>query len=123
MHILPKVVKYENLVLTRGMNKKDSSKVQSWLGSKFRGADPGNLSAEGAAAAALSMVPSIISQFIPGGTASVTLYDSNMTEVFTWHLRNVFPVKWEGPALDGNAKGIAEEKLTLFHEGFLDSGF
>jgi phage tail-like protein len=123
MHILAKVVKYEKITLTRAMTKKDSKKVQDWLGSKFRGADPGNLSAEGAAAAALSMVPSIISQFIPGATAAITLYDQANTEVYTWHLRNVFPLKWEGPQLDGNGKGIAEEKLTLFHEGFLDSGF
>ena len=121
--ILPKCVKYDNVVLTRAMTAKDSTKVQNWLGSKYRGADPGNLSAEGAAAAAKSMIPSIIAQFIPGGTAAITLYDAQGGSVYTWHLRNAFPLKWEGPALDGNAKGIAEERLTLFHEGFLDNGF
>src|SRR6266508_3823800 len=123
MVILPKVVKYDKVVLTRAMSKKESTKLQRWLGSKFRSADPGNLSAEGAATAAMSMVPSIISQFLPGGTAAITLFDSHGEDVCSWSLRNAFPIKWEGPALDGNAKGVAEKKLTLFHEGFLDDGF
>ncbi len=118
--MLATIVKYEPIVLARAMNATDSPKLQKWLGEKFRGADPGHLSAEGGIAFAKSMIPSIGAQFMARGDAvSITLYDARGEIVYTWELRNAFPIKWEGPAMDGVTSKIAEEKLTLFHEGFL----
>ncbi|MFG2794554.1 phage tail protein [Streptomyces sp. NPDC048419] len=55
-----------------------------------------------------------------GGTASITLADSELNPIHTWTLRGVFPSKWTGPDLDAMGAGaVALERLELKHTGFL----
>ena len=37
--------------------------------------------------------------------------------VMTWRVRNAWPIKFSGPALDGAASAIAVEEIVLAHEG------
>jgi phage tail-like protein len=98
--ILAGRIEYSPVTLVRAMNPADSKRVQNWL--KSRVADWVNASSIGG-----------------GGTAEITLLDSAMNAVASWSLRNVYPSKWDGPELDVNTFGIAVEKLTIVHEGFL----
>jgi len=98
--ILQGRIEYPPVTLVRAMNSVDSKRVQGWL--KSRVADWVNASSSGG-----------------GGTAEITLLDSNLNPVASWSLRNVYPSKWDGPELDVNTFGIAVEKLTIVHEGFL----
>lgn len=99
-HILPEKIKYQEIKLERAMNAADSAQVQAWLSSKVS-AYMHNSGAGG------------------GSTAQITLCDAEGRQVCTWSLRNVYPVKWEGPKLDAMTAGIAKETLKLAHEGFL----
>ena len=99
-HILPDKIEYSDITLERAMNAADSAKVQGWLSTKV-GAYMHNHNAGG------------------GSTAQITLCDANGRKVCTWSLRNVYPLKWEGPKLDAMTAGIAKETLKLAHEGFL----
>ncbi len=98
--ILQGRVEYSPVTLVRAMNPDDSKQVQGWLKSRIGGWVNANRSGG-------------------GGTAQITLLDSNMKDVATWSLRNVYPSKWDGPELDVQTFGIAVEKLTIVHEGFL----
>jgi phage tail-like protein len=98
--ILADYIEYKQVVLERAMNAADSAKVQSWLRSKVYGWM--NAQTSGG-----------------GGTAENTLLDSHLEPVASWSLRNVYPAKWDGPELSASTFGIAIEKLTLVHEGFL----
>lgn len=98
--ILQGRVEYSPVTLVRAMNPDDSKRVQGWLKSRIAGWV--NATSSGG-----------------GGTAQITLLDSNLKEVSTWSLRNVYPSKWDGPELDAQTLGIAVEKLTIVHEGFL----
>ena len=99
-HILPDKIEYSDITLERAMNAADSAKVQAWLSTKV-GAYMHNANAGG------------------GSTAQITLCDANGHKVCAWSLRNVYPLKWEGPKLDAMTAGIAKESLKLAHEGFL----
>lgn len=90
---LPTRIKYQHITLVRAMNKADSGKVMGWLATKARDEKP--------------------------GTARIVLYDAHGDEVAKWSLQGVYPLRWFGPALDAEGKGIALETLELFHEGFL----
>jgi phage tail-like protein len=98
--ILPEHIEYTPITLERAMNAKDSADVQNWLRSKV--GDYMTADSSGG-----------------GGTAQITLYDSHGGAVASWSLRNVYPKKWDGPELSASTFGIAVEKLTLVHEGFL----
>lgn len=99
-HILPDKIVYADITLERAMNKDSSAKVQQWLSTKV-GAYMHNANAGG------------------GSTAQITLCDANGVKVASWSLRNVYPLRWEGPKLDAMTAGIAKETLKLAHEGFL----
>lgn len=98
--ILQGRIEYSPVTLVRAMNPDDSKRVQGWLKSRITGWV--NATSSGG-----------------GGTAQITLLDSNLKDVATWSLRNVYPSKWDGPELDAQTLGIAVEKLTIVHEGFL----
>ena len=98
--ILADYIEYPNITLVRAMNAADSTKVQSWLRGKV--SDWVNALSSGG-----------------GGTAEITLFDAKVQPVTSWSLRNVYPAKWDGPELSAETFGIAVEKLTLVHEGFL----
>mgnify|MGYP001823766526 CR=1 FL=1 len=50
------------------------------------------------------------------------MHDATGTEVASWSLADVIPVRWTGPSLDVDANSVATESLELAHNGFLDSG-
>jgi phage tail-like protein len=48
---------------------------------------------------------------------TITLLDEQRQPVFRWLLRNAWPVKLEGPALNATGNEVAIETLELAHEG------
>jgi phage tail-like protein len=93
VHWLPGHVEYPQIQLKRAMSANDAPKVQQWLASK-------------------------VDDF-SGGTAQITLLDSQGKTVQTWSLRNVHPKSWKGPDLAAGSQNVAIETLELVHEGFL----
>jgi phage tail-like protein len=48
---------------------------------------------------------------------TITLLDEQRQAVLRWHLRDAWPVKIEGPALNATGNEVAIETLELAHEG------
>ena len=48
---------------------------------------------------------------------TITLLDEQRQAVYRWLLRNAWPVKIEGPALNASGNEVAIETLELAHEG------
>jgi len=92
-HWLPGCVEYPTITLERAMIAADAARVQAWLALQAR-------------------------QLIPG-TAQITLLDAHVIPVYTWSLRNVYPMSWKGPNLSAGSSKVAMETLELAHEGFL----
>ena len=92
VHRIPGRAKYQNLKLTRPVNK-DSKKVASWMA---------KLKIE-----------------VKRQTAEISALDTEGNPIATWNLEGVFPVKWNGPSLDVGANSVAMETLELAHNGFL----
>jgi phage tail-like protein len=49
---------------------------------------------------------------------TLTLLDESRQPVVVWKIRNAWPSKWEGPALNAKSSDVAIETLELAHEGF-----
>lgn len=47
----------------------------------------------------------------------IRLLDQSDTPVLIWKLRNAWPCKWSGPALNAGCPDVAIEELVLCHEG------
>ena len=92
VHRIPGRAKYQNIKLTRPVNK-DSSKVANWMA---------KLKIE-----------------VKRQTAEISALDTEGHPIATWNLEGVFPVKWNGPSLDIGANSVAMETLELAHNGFL----
>ncbi len=50
-------------------------------------------------------------------TASVTVYNQSGNEAARWNLENCYPSKYEGPKLEAGSNDVANETITLVHEG------
>jgi phage tail-like protein len=92
VHRLPGRCKYQNVKLTRPIDK-SSDTVASWISGQRT--KPSRSNAE-------------ISVLDPAGEV-----------VAQWNLNDVHPVKWTGPSLDAAGNQIATEQLELAHNGFL----
>jgi phage tail-like protein len=92
IHRIPGRAKYQNVKLTRPVNK-DSKKVANWMA---------KLKIE-----------------VKRQTAEISALDTEGNPIATWNLEGVFPVKWNGPSLDVGANQVATETLELAHNGFL----
>ncbi len=90
VHKLPKVTKYSNLVLKRGII--DSTKLWDWY-------------------------QSVIAGQIQRYNGSVILLDSTGNEKKRWNFDGAYPVKWVGPDLKGDSNTVAIETLELAHKG------
>ncbi|MEY9930887.1 phage tail-like protein [Catenulispora sp. GP43] len=101
--LLPKRMKYAPVVLERAMEHKTSQALQTWLDKLVK---------NWVNRAAGAMEP-------PKGIVLITLQDCQQNPVCSWALHNAVPVSWHGPDLKASDNGIALEKLTLAHEGFL----
>jgi len=97
IHRIPGRVKYQNIKLTRPINK-DSSQVAKWIASLKTPAGR---------------------QAIKRETAEISALDSQGSPIATWNLDGIFPVRWTGPSLDIGANQVAMETLELAHNGFL----
>lgn len=51
--------------------------------------------------------------------SSITVYDQGGTMKARWDLRNSYPTKYSGPKLEANNNDVANETITLVHEGIL----
>lgn len=87
----PGLVKYGNVTLKRGVCS--SNEFFTWVTKNLQG------------------------QYEKAQTVTITLNDPAVGATATWELRNVWPVKYTGPDLNGNASEVAMETLELAHEG------
>ena len=92
VHRLPGRRKYQNVKLTRPLDK-DSQTVVKWVS---------------------GLVTKVERQ-----NAEVTVMNANNEVVCRWNLTGVCPVKWTGPTLDTGGNQVANETLELAHNGFL----
>lgn len=87
---LPGVIKYNNLVLKRGLTL--SRDLYQWFRRLLNGqADRRNL--------------------------SIILLDDQRQPVVRWNVRSAWITKWEGPALNAKGNDVAIETMELAHEG------
>ncbi|MBW4507252.1 MAG: phage tail protein [Scytonematopsis contorta HA4267-MV1] len=49
--------------------------------------------------------------------ASVSVYDQGGDMKARWELLNAYPTKYEGPKLEAGSSDVANETITLVHEG------
>ena len=90
VHKLPKVTKYQNLVLKRGIT--NSTELWQWH-------------------------QDVIAGTIQRENVSVILLDSTGGEKKRWNFAGAYPVKWMGPDLKGDSNTVAIETLELTHNG------
>ena len=91
VHRLPGRRKYTNVKLTRPIDK-GSARVAAWVSS--------------------------IGVEVKRQTGKITVRDATGSELGTWNLEGVYPVKWNGPSLDVAGNQVAIETLELAHNGF-----
>jgi phage tail-like protein len=91
VHKLAGRTKFSNITLKRGLA--DSGVLWSWYLDVTRGK-------------------------IERKDVSVVLYDRQQMEVWRWNLREAYPVKWIGPALNAGTPAVSIEALELAHSGF-----
>jgi len=94
-HKLVGPVKYTNLRLTRPVDE-GSMLVAAWLSSNL-----------------VKVVPQ---------TMAITAMDSAGSDITTWNLAGVVPVKWSGPSLDIFGNQVANETLELAYEMIIGLG-
>lgn len=95
VHRLPGRCKYQNIKLTRPLDK-TSADVASWVAGQRKKVERSN--------------------------AEIAVLDPAGEVVAKWNLNGVYPVKWTGPSLDASGNQIAIETLELAHNGFLGGG-
>ncbi len=49
--------------------------------------------------------------------ASIVVYDQSAKEQARWELKLAYPTKYEGPKLEAGSNDVANETITLVHEG------
>ena len=94
IHQFPVRMKYTQVKLVRPLNS-SSTKVAEWFASMA-----GDLSYSTAHISAMTQEGKVIAQ---------------------WHLRDVLPVRWQGPSLNVDTAKAATETLELAHHGFLEA--
>ena len=50
-------------------------------------------------------------------TASIVVYNQSAEEQARWNLDNCYPSKYEGPKLEAGSNDVANETITVVHEG------
>lgn len=51
--------------------------------------------------------------------ASVVVYDQAGTEMARWNMVYAYPTKYEGPKLEAGSNDVANETITLVHQGIV----
>ena len=91
VHKLPKVTKYPNVTLKRGMT--DSPVLWAWH-------------------------QAVVNGKVVRLPIFVILLDSQGDEAWRWCFIDAYPVKWTGPELKADTGAVAIESLELAHNGF-----
>jgi phage tail-like protein len=94
VHRIPGRAKFQNLKLTRPVNK-DSKQVADWIAQ--------------------------MKTQVKRETAEVSALDTEGNALATWSFEGVYPVRWTGPSLDIGNNQAATETLELAHNGFAAS--
>ena len=92
VHKLPKVTRYPNLTLKKGIT--DSDSLYKW----YRDASAGSVERK---------------------QVSILLLDYSGNEVRRWNFSEAYPVKWIGPELRADSNAIAVEVVELVHKGLI----
>jgi phage tail-like protein len=90
VHKLPKVTKYPNLTLKRGIT--DSEELWEWY-------------------------QDVVMGRIQRKNGSIILLNSEGNETWRWNFKGAYPVKWTGPDLKSDSNAVAFETLELIHTG------
>jgi phage tail-like protein len=91
---LPTRIKYPNVKLSRPLTP-DTQKVGDWFAKLVDG--------------------------FKRATATITAMTSDGTQVATWSLHGVVPVRWTGPSFSSEAAKVLTETVEIAHHGFLSS--
>jgi phage tail-like protein len=94
VHSFPKGVKYQPLVLKRGITDPDF--MWSWY-------------------------EAVRTKRITRKNVAIVLMDSAGTDKLRWTFQEAYPIKWIGPALKADSNTIAFESIELVHRGIIDS--
>ncbi len=87
---LPGLVKYNNIVLKRGITLDHS--LWDWIRKVAEGT-------------------------VQRANMSIILLDEQRQPVLRWLVKQAWPVKWSGPTLNAKSSDIAIESLEITHEG------
>lgn len=90
IHKLPKITKYTNITLKRGIT--DSDELWNWY-------------------------QSVINGDIKKRGGFIVLMDRERNEKWRWNFLDAYPVKWVGPDLKADSNAVAIESLELAHSG------
>ena len=100
VHRLPRGMKWQNIVLKRGVT--DSDALLQWLsecsGSGLERRKKDNYT-------------------VPLRTATITVHDAAGRPVRRWQLERALPVRWTGPRFSASAREPAVEELEVSHGG------
>ena len=97
-HRFPGVIRWPNLVFTRGLVQSDA--LFSWVGKSSGDGFAGNRSS------------------LTRATGAVTVIDAQGHRLRAWELDGVFPVAWTGPRLSADTSDPLVETLEVAHHGF-----
>jgi phage tail-like protein len=92
-HKLPKGVRFNNLVLKRGVT--DSTILWDWFASVAAG---------------------LVIQHV----LFIVLRGPDGAEVKRWSFIGAYPVKWTGPDLNAESSAVALESIEFVHKGFME---
>ena len=101
VHRLPKGLKWQNIVLKRGITNSDG--LFDWLAKS---------SGEGFEGGGNQLKPK---------NATIKVLDGQGGTVRSWTVEGAFPVKWSGPRLAASSRDLAVEELEVCHRGFVAS--
>ncbi len=90
VHKLPKITRYSNLTLKRGLT--DGEALWKWHADVAAGK-------------------------IERKNGSVILLDPAGNEQWRWNFAQAYPVKWSGPELQANSNTVAVESVEIAHNG------
>ena len=90
VHKLPKITKYPNITLKRGIT--DCDTLWKWH-------------------------QDVVNGKVERKTVFVVLMDGEGNEKWRWSFERAYPVKWQGPDLKADSSAVAVETLELAHNG------
>ena len=90
VHKLPKITKYPNITLKRGITDLDA--LWNWH-------------------------QDVVNGKVERKTVFIILLDSERNEKWRWSFERAYPVKWTGPDLKADGSTVGVETLELAHNG------